>query len=128
MNFWSREFFERAGEILNSDQDLAKALRAVNTTILAECTDRPASFIIAVNEGKITSREAKTGEKAEFRFSAPYHEWMRVLKEESKIQAEVVKGKIKFSGSMPKMLLYLSKIVKMEGKILRTVKGMDLQY
>jgi len=128
MNFWSPEFFKSAGEMLNSDQDLAKAFSAVNTTILAECTDRPASFIIQVVEGKITSREAKPGEKAEFKFSAPYQEWTRILKDESKIQGEVVKGRIKFSGSMPKMLLYLSKIVKMEGKIIQMVKGMDLQY
>ncbi len=114
--------------MLNSDQDLTKALRAVNTAILAECSDRPASFIIRINEGKITSSEAIPGEKAEFKFSAPYQEWTRILKDESKIQGEVVKGKIKFSGSMPKMLLYLSKIVKMEGKIIQMVKGMDLQY
>ena len=128
MYFWSPEFFQSAGEMLNSDKDLATAFGSLNTTILAECSDRSTSFLIEVGNGRIASREAKLGEKADFKFSAPYHEWARILKDESKIQSEVVKGKIKFSGSMPKLLLYLSKIVKMEGRIIRNVKGMDLQY
>jgi hypothetical protein len=128
MYFWSPEFFQRAGQILNSDKDLAAALGSLNTSILAECSDRPTSFLIEVANGRIISREAKPGEKAEFKFSAPYQEWVRILKDEPKIQSEVVKGKIKFTGSMPKLLLCLSKIVKMEGKIIRMVKGMDLQY
>jgi len=114
--------------MLNSDKDLVNAFGAIKTTIIAECSDRSSAFVIGVADGKITSKEAMPGEKAEFRFSAPYQEWARILKDESKIQGEVVRGRIKFSGSMPKMLLYLSKIVKMEGKIIQMVKSMDLQY
>ena len=128
MYFWSPEFFQQAGEMLNSDKDLATALGSLNTTILAECSDRSTSFLIEVSKGRIISRGAKQGEKGEFKFSAPYQEWARILKDESKIQSEVVKGRIKFTGSLPKLLLYLSKIVKMESKIIRMVKGMDLQY
>jgi len=114
--------------MLNSDKDLTNAFNGINTTILVECSDRSSAYVIGVSDGKITSKEAVPGEKAEFRFSAPYEEWARILKDESKIQGEVVRGRIKFKGSMPKMLLYLSRVVKMEGKIIQMVKGMDLKY
>jgi len=127
-NFWSKDFFEKAGQMLNSDKDLTKAFSGINTTILVECSDRQAAYVIGVADGKITSKEAKPDEKAEFRFSAPYDEWARILKDESKIQGEVVRGRVKFRGSMPKMLLYLSRVVKMEGKIMQMVKSMDLRY
>jgi len=100
----------------------------MNTTILAACSDRSEAFLIQVTDGNISSKEAPPQEKAEFKFTAPYEKWMMVAKGELKLQSEVVKGGIKFSGSMPKMLLYLGKVVRMEKRILNIIKGMNLEY
>jgi hypothetical protein len=126
--FWSKEFFEEAGSRLNRDQDLAKVFTGINTTILAGCSDRDEAFLIRVVGGKISSEQAGLEEKAEFRFTAPYEKWVSIAKGEEKVQMEVVKGGIKFRGSMPKMLLYLGKVVRMEKKVLRLIREMELEY
>ncbi len=126
--FWSEEFFEKTDKLLNDDKELLKVFTGMNTTILAECSDREEVFHILVEDGRISSAKAGTGDKGEFRFSAPYDLWVKVAKGEEKVQSQVVKGKIKFRGSMPKMLLYLGKVVRMEKKILKIIKDMDLEF
>lgn len=126
--FWSKEFFKEADELLNKDQELAKVFAGINTTILAECSDRESAFLIKVVDGKMSSAEARPGDNAEFRFIAPYEKWVKIAKGEENVQREVVTGRVKFRGSMPKMLLYLSKVVRMEKKILGLIQGMGLEY
>ena len=75
--------------MLNSDKDLATAFGSLNTTILAECSDRSDSFLIEVANGRITSREAKLGEKVESKFSAPYQEWARSSKTNPRSKARL---------------------------------------
>lgn len=126
--FWSEEFFEKTVVLLNSDEKLCKVFKGMNTTIIAECTDKEAAFFLIVKDGVINSVKDNAGEKAEFRFSAPYDLWVKIAKGEEKVQSQVVKGKIKFRGSMPKMMLYLGKVVRMEKQILKIIGDMDLKY
>jgi len=128
IHFWTKEFFQEAGRRLNRDTELANALRGVNTTIIADCLDKNGSFLIEVSDGKISSHEALPYDSADFRFSTSYLEWVSIVKNESKIEAEVVKGHVKFKGSMPKMLLYLGKVARLESKILGTIRSMNLEY
>ena len=127
-HFWSEEFFQKTDELLNDDKELCKVFTGMNTTIIAECDDRKETFHILVENGKISSAKANVNDKGEFRFSAPYDLWVKVAKGEEKVQSQVVCGKIKFRGSMPKMLLYLGKVVRMEKKILKIMAEMDLEF
>jgi|TARA_B100000315_G_scaffold33560_1_gene28249 putative sterol carrier protein len=126
--FWSEDFFEKTDKLLNDDKELLKVFTGMNTTIIAECSDKEEVFYIIVEDGRINSSKASVGDKGEFRFSAPYDLWVKVAKGEEKVQSQVVRGKIKFTGSMPKMLLYLGKVVRMEKKILKIIKDMDLEF
>ena len=126
--FWSKEFFEKAGELLNNDQDLTKVFAGINTTILVKCIDKEVAFLISVKDGNISSREATPEDKAEFSFAAPYDKWVKIVKGEETMQREVMKSNVKFRGSMPKMLLYLNKVVRMQRKILSIVEEMSLEY
>jgi len=128
VRFWSKEFFEEASELLNKDQELEKVFSGINTTIIAECSDRNSAFLITVKNGKISSSEARSDDKAEFRFTAPYDKWVKIAQGKDKVQSEVVKGGIKFRGSMPKMLLYLSRIVRMQNKILSIFTSISLEF
>lgn len=128
MRFWSEEFFKKTDILLNADEDLGKVFKGMDTTIIAECTDREESFFLIVKDGVINSRKISAGEKGEFRFSAPYDLWVKIAKGEEKVQSQVVRGKIKFRGSMPKMMLYLGKVVRMEKKILKIIGDMDLEF
>ncbi len=127
-HFWSEEFFQKTDELLNDDKELCKVFTGMNTTIIAECDDRKEIFYILVESGKISSAKAGAEAKGEFRFSAPYDLWVKIAKGEEKVQSQVVRGKIKFRGSMPKMLLYLGKVVRMEKKILKIIRDMDLEF
>ncbi|HEY4699765.1 MAG TPA: SCP2 sterol-binding domain-containing protein [Nitrososphaerales archaeon] len=128
VRFWSKEFFEEASELLNKDQELEKVFSGINTTIIAECSDRNSAFLITVKNGKISSSEARSDDKAEFRFTAPYDKWVKIAQGKDKVQSEVVKGTIKFRGLMPKMLLYLSRIVRMQNKILSIFTSISLEF
>jgi len=128
VRFWSKEFFEEASELLNKDQELEKVFSGINTTIIAECSDRNSAFLIIVKNGKISSSEARSDDKAEFRFTSPYDKWVKIAQGKDKVQSEVVKGAIKFRGSMPKMLLYLSRIVRMQNKILNILTSINLEF
>jgi len=128
VRFWSKEFFEEASELVNKDQELEKVFSGINTTIIAECSDRNSAFLITVKNGKISSSEARSDDKAEFRFTAPYDKWVKIAQGKDKVQSEVVKGGIKFRGSMPKMLLYLSRIVRMQNKILSIFTSISLEF
>ena len=127
-HFWSEEFFQKTDKLLNGDKELYKVFTGMNTTIIAECNDRKETFHILVENGKISSAKAGAEDKGEFRFSAPYDLWVKIAKGEEKVQSQVVRGKIKFRGSMPKMLLYLGKVVRMEKKILKIMAEMDLEF
>ena len=128
VRFWSKEFFEEASELLNRDQELERVFSGINTTIIAECSDRNSAFLITVKNGKISSSEARSDDKAEFRFTAPYDKWVKIAQGKDKVQSEVVKGTIKFRGLMPKMLLYLSRIVRMQNKILSIFTSISLEF
>lgn len=128
IRFWSEEFFKKTDILLNADEGSRKVFKGMNTTIIAECTDRQESFFLIVKDGIISSAKASEGEKGEFRFSAPYNLWVKIAKGEEKVQSQVVRGKIRFRGSMPKMMLYLGKVVRMEKKILKIIVEMDLEY
>ena len=126
--FWTEEFFEKTIKSLNADEELSNVFKGMNTTIVAECVDRDESFFLLVKDGIISSAELGTNEKGEFRFSAPYDLWVKIANGEEKVQSQVVKGKIKFRGSMPKMMLYLGKVVRMEKKILKIIREMELEF
>ncbi len=126
--FLSSEFFKRAGELLSRDQELAKVFEGTNATIILEIVDRKQAFLINVMDGCISTAEANVEDKADFRFSGLYDKWVKIAKGEENLQREVMKGGMKFSGSMPKMLLHLSKVSRMQKKILKIIGEMDLEY
>lgn len=128
MQFWSKEFFDEAVARLGQDEKMKSAVKGISTSILAVCADRSPSFLIGVKDGSITVREAPSAESAEFRFTAPLEEWANIIQNGLKIQSEVVKGRVKFGGSLPKMLLYLSRVARMEGEILSRMREMNPEF
>jgi len=73
-------------------------------------------------------REGSNEEDAEFRFSAPYTEWERIAKGKVKLSGEVISGRVRFRGSMPKMLLYLNKVIGLEKKLMRVINEMNIDF
>ncbi len=128
MRFWSAEFFAEAQRVLAGDSELVSALGATKTSFLLECTDKPNAFLISVEGGRVETREADPAAQAEFRLAAPYEEWVKVVSGKAKLQGEVLRGNVRFRGSMPRMLLYLNKVLKMEGRILAAIKDLNPEF
>lgn len=128
VRFFTKEFFDDFAEILSRDRDLAEITRGLNTSILFVCEDRSSAFKATVVDMKISVAEAGSEDEAEFKFLAPYPEWVKIAKGEARFQGEVIAGRIRFKGSMPKMLLYLNKVLKLERRLLDMVRRMNLEY
>ncbi|MDG6928683.1 MAG: SCP2 sterol-binding domain-containing protein [Nitrososphaerota archaeon] len=126
--FFTQDFFADYARLLNADPQMREVTKGISTTILLRCEDRGVGFRVTVDESVIGAEAAGEGSTAEFSFSAPYDEWVRIARGEAKFQGEVVSGRMKFGGSMPKMLLYLGKILRLERKMLATMQGMDLDF
>jgi putative sterol carrier protein len=128
VRFWSEEFFRAAAETVNSDQRFGAQIAGIKADILAESTDKGPSVIIHVEGGKVVARSAAPGEPAEFTFSAPYNEWVTIIRDSLDIRGEVVKGRVKFKGSMPKMLLYFGRVSRMEKQIIQAMRALGPEY
>ncbi len=127
MRFWSEEFFQAAADSLNADARFAPLVAGIATVITADCSDRASAFQIRVEGGKVDVHPSQ-GESAEFTFSAPYDEWVRIIRDSLDIRGEVVKGRVKFKGSMPKMLLYLGRVSRMEREIIGKMRSLGPEY
>ncbi len=128
MRFWSGDFFSTVAASLNADPRVTESVREITTTIIADCSDRGSAFTISVDNGRIDVRESGQGETAEFAFSAPYDEWVKIIRDTLDIRGEALKGKVKFKGSMPKMLLYLGRVSRMEKEIIGKMRAMNPDY
>lgn len=128
MKFWSKEFFETVVSRLNQDFKFQSLLSGTTTTIIANCPERPPPILINVQNASVDVREASPGGKAEFTFTASYEEWVKIVRDGLKIQGEVVKGRVRFSGSLPKMLLYLAKVARMEDELLAGMRQLEPEY
>lgn len=128
LKFWSAEFFQSAADSLNGSPVFSPIFKGMRTTIVAESTDRGGSFMIQIKDGLISVRPAAQGEASDFHFSAPYAEWVAVVRDDAQLRGEVVKGKVKFRGSMPMMLLMLGKVSKAEKEIVAQMRSMSPEY
>lgn len=126
--FWSESFFEQTAESLNKSPLFVPVFKGMKTRIVAESTDQGGAFVISIADGVIAVRRAEQGEPADFRFSAPYSEWVNVVRDGAELRGEVVKGKVKFKGSMPMMLLMLGKVSKAEKELVAHMRAMSPEY
>ncbi|MBM3897417.1 MAG: SCP2 sterol-binding domain-containing protein [Thaumarchaeota archaeon] len=100
----------------------------MNTNLLLSCDELSGYYLIDVKEGRLAVKQTSSNQSAEFTFSAPYSEWEKIAKGQAKIPSEVISGRIKFKGSMPKMLLYLNKVLGLENKIMKAIGSMNLIF
>jgi putative sterol carrier protein len=128
IRFFSPEFFKNMIDQLNADESLAKLTKGMNTSLLLSCNELSLFYLINITEGRLSVKQSSSDQVAEFAFSAPYTEWEKIARGQAKIPSEVVSGRIKFKGSMPKMLLYLNKVLGLESRIMKSINSMSLIF
>ena len=128
LKFFTNEFFHSLVDQLSRDASLTKLTKGMKTTLLLGCTGEDSAFLITVLDEHLDVSEVSADEKAEFRFTAPYERWERIARGEAKMQGDVLSGRIRFRGSMTKMLLYVNRVIGFEKKAIEITKKMDIVF
>ena len=122
--FFSEEFFGELQTALSADPKWTQATSGVKTTILLGVTDTGSNHLISVDGGATTIQSAEAGAAAEFTFEGTYDAWTKVAKGELDMQSAVLKGQLKFKGSITKILMYRDRFMQ----IAEVLKGLPKEY
>lgn len=114
VQFFTREFFEELAERLNGDEEWNRKAGDLNTRIIATCNDRDISVMLDIANGKITVKDTAPDDPSDFKFEGDYASWEKTGRGEADLQTLVMTGKMRFKGSM-------SKIMSMMGQLNRLV-------
>ena len=104
--FLSDEYFGQLQSALVSDAKWAEISKTIKTSIAFNVTDIGQNYVLGVENGNTTVLKVSPGTAAEFSFDGPYEMWVKVAKKETDLQSAVLKGQIRFRGSITKILVY----------------------
>jgi putative sterol carrier protein len=122
--FLSDEFFGELQGALSSDPKWTETTGGVKTTILLGVTDAGSNYMISVDGGATKIQKVEKGAAAEFSFEGTYDAWTKVAKGEVDMQSAVLKGQLKFKGSITKILMYRDRFMR----IAEVLKGLPKEY
>lgn len=104
VQFFTLAYFEELAERLNADEEWRKKASDLTTKIVATCTDREFSVLLDIQQGAVTVREVSPEEPSDFKLEGAYDAWVATGKGEADLQTSVMRGKIRFKGSMSKIM------------------------
>lgn len=110
--FMSEEYVSQVQASLAQDPKWAETSKNFKTSIAFNVTDTGQNYLLTVENGPTTFQKAPPGANAEFAFDGSYDSWCKIAKGEVDIQAAVLKGQLKFKGSITKILAYKDKFVR----------------
>jgi putative sterol carrier protein len=122
--FFSDEFFIELQGVLAGDAKWTESTKGVKTTILLGVTDAGSNHLISVDAGTTTIQNVEKGAPAEFTFEGTYDAWTKVAKGEMDMQSAVLKGQLKFKGSITKILMYRDRFLR----IAEVLKGLPKDF
>jgi putative sterol carrier protein len=112
--FFSDEYFTELAARLQKDPDWIKGAAKLTAKLMMTVTDRNEGHLLDIQAGNVTVRPAKPDEPADFKFEGPYEVWTRIGKERKDLNSLVLQGKIKFRGSLAKLLPLQGVLVRVE--------------
>ena len=117
--YFTEEFFKEVEQKLVADPKWQLDTKDIKTTVLLSAPDRAALFLIKVEGGATTISKSEPGVAVEFSFEGPYDIWTKVAKGEIDLQSAVLKGQLKFKGSITKILFYKDRFTRI-AEVIRT--------
>jgi len=111
--YFSEEFFKEVETGLAADAAWQQATKGVKSTIKLGATDQGLSYLVTIEDGRTTIGKTDGTVQAEFAFEGSYESWTKVGKGEVDLQQAVLKGMLKFTGSITKILFYKDRFVRM---------------
>jgi putative sterol carrier protein len=110
--FMSDEYFGDLQRALSQDQKWTDSTRGIKTSIAINVSDMDQHFVLAVENGNTSLTKVAPGSAAEFSFEGTYDTWGKVARGELDLQSAVLKGQLKFKGSLTKILMYRDRFVR----------------
>ena len=108
--YFTKAFFDELASRVNADPEWTKKAGGITTKLVLTCVDRGRSYLLDVQAGKVTSSEVAADVPADFKFEGPYDAWAALGRGEKDFQSLVISGKIRFRGSMPKMMAMMGQM------------------
>ncbi len=118
--FLSDEYFVLVQTALSQDAKWAESTKNFKSSIALNVTDIGQNYLLSVDNGITALQKVAPGAPADFSFDGTYEAWTKVAKGELDIQAAVLRGQLKFKGSLTKVLMYKDKLMRV-AEILRDV-------
>ena len=112
--YFSPDFFAQLQDALVADQKWQEGTRGIKTSVKLTSTEQGSAsvYLLKVEEGKTTITPSDAGSQAEFSFEGTYDTWTKVAKGELDFQSAVLKGLLKFKGSITKILYYRDRFLR----------------
>lgn len=110
--YMSDEYIAQVQAALGQDPKWQENTKSFRTSISFGVTDTGQNYLLSVENGATTFQKAPTGAPAEFAFDGTYDAWCKVAKGEVDIQSAVLKGQLKFKGSLTKVLVSRDKLMR----------------
>jgi len=118
--YMSEEYISQVQGALSTDPKWTETSKSFKTSIAFNVTDQGLSYLLGVDNGATTIRKVPPGTGAEFSFDGSYDTWCKIAKGEVDIQSAVLKGQLKFKGSLTKILMYKDRFIRV-AEVMRDV-------
>ncbi len=102
--YLSDEYFSQVLTALTQDARWTELAKTLKTTVAMNVTDVGQSYLLGVDNGTTTLQKVAPGTAAEFTFEGTYESWCKIGRGEIDLQSAVLKGQMKFKGSLVKIL------------------------
>lgn len=120
VKYLSDEYFSLVQSALSQDPKWSESTKTLKTSIAFNVTDIGQNYVLSVENGTTTFQKVAHGTPAEFSFDGNYESWCKVAKGEVDIQSAVLKGQLRFKGSLTKVLMYRDRFIRV-AEIMREV-------
>jgi putative sterol carrier protein len=123
VKYFSPEFFALLQESLANDVKWQEGTKGLKTSIKLITTDQgnASSYMLKVEEGRTTISPSDPAAQAEFSFEGTYDTWKGLAKGEVDFQSAVLKGLLKFKGSITKILVYKDRFLRI-AEVIRSIQ------
>ena len=122
VKYFSPEFFLQLQDGLANDAKWQEATKGLRTSVKLTSTElsNASTYLLRVEDGKTSISSSEQAEQAEFSFEGAYESWTKLAKGEVDFQSAVLKGLLKFKGSITKILAYKDRFLRI-AEIMRSI-------
>jgi len=123
VKYFSSEFFAQLQDTLANDAKWQEGTKGIKTSVKLSAVDPngTSSYLLKVEEGKTTIVPSDPAAQAEFSFEGAYETWTKVAKGEVDFQSAVLKGLLRFKGSITKILFYKDRFMRI-AEVMRSIQ------